>query len=742
MNNKNEKFGFDIYKRPYINSSLPIINIVLRIIIVAVMAVCCVSIAMTTLNINFDFSMVIKCAVITAVVCSLMYFNIILTFAIPIGFIVFVSGYIIENKDSLKLGIISMINIGYEVVRSSFNLPYANGFNVVTGMDCSDEIQIIVLLCTIALTILLSFFVGRYMSVIFSALIVYMTVSYCFFLENVKDYNSVIILLSMYLLIIYIKFSGSGKLIISKKFRKNGKMSISIKSNGGIMSQTAAGVAVIATTVVFVTCTAFSRGFYDKSIGTMSANNFIKYTIRDVMVLKYAEYKKYVVPAEVNQGQLGFYSVVKPEFDTLFTIITKPISDDKLYLKSFTGAEYKYRGNFWDEKTDISDINITDATANSLKESGNTGEIKFNSYIGGFSSFILIPYYTVIGDNSIYNYVNDCITNGTTEDSYEITVYKGDNVTIDDSVYRQQIYDEYTLIDDKNRVVIENILKNANINNSTADIDYAIKKYLSDNYTYDFDNGIVPFGDDFVNSFLTETKKGNFAHFASAATLMYRSLGIPARYAGGYTVDKEQILSNRIRKDGNFKVNVRNANMYAWVEVYKDGFGWQPVDVSPSPSFAELAEKYDTEDGDKQTVSLEDKNVLDEYFKPIENEYYNPMHFGKNIVKILIHILIIVLLIISVLVFGKIIIKEAMWHIKYNRGNNSLRAYMLMERLRIKFKLSNSCDYTDFSKAAAQRGFNLKQCNELMELANKLVFSNKLEDKDLQRLRDIIKHIK
>lgn len=53
-------------------------------------------------------------------------------------------------------------------------------------------------------------------------------------------------------------------------------------------------------------------------------------------------------------------------------------------------------------------------------------------------------------------------------------------------------------------------------------------------------------GEDFVNKFLNETKKGYCTHFASAAVLMFRYMGIPARYVEGYVCDNLEISTDKI----------------------------------------------------------------------------------------------------------------------------------------------------------------------------------------------------
>ena len=89
---------------------------------------------------------------------------------------------------------------------------------------------------------------------------------------------------------------------------------------------------------------------------------------------------------------------------------------------------------------------------------------------------------------------------------------------------------------------------------------------------YDPNTPATPEGRDFVKYFLTESRRGYCMHFASTATLIFRDMGIPARYVSGYVAD--------IPASG--RTLVPDANAHAWVEVYIDGYGWHPIEVTPA----------------------------------------------------------------------------------------------------------------------------------------------------------------
>jgi protein-glutamine gamma-glutamyltransferase len=101
----------------------------------------------------------------------------------------------------------------------------------------------------------------------------------------------------------------------------------------------------------------------------------------------------------------------------------------------------------------------------------------------------------------------------------------------------------------------------------------AITTYLQHNYRYTLDLPPVPAGRDPVDWFLFDVKTGYCEQFATAATLMIRSLGFPARLATGYaTGDYDPVLNQSI---------VREHDAHAWVEVWFPGHGWVPVDPTP-----------------------------------------------------------------------------------------------------------------------------------------------------------------
>ena len=97
---------------------------------------------------------------------------------------------------------------------------------------------------------------------------------------------------------------------------------------------------------------------------------------------------------------------------------------------------------------------------------------------------------------------------------------------------------------------------------TTEDVSYSLE------YNRELDSA-----EDVAIAFLSGTYGGEGVcqHYATVGTLMFRALGIPARYTVGYAADATEDTYTITGKDA-----------HAWVEIYVDGIGWQYVEVTGS----------------------------------------------------------------------------------------------------------------------------------------------------------------
>lgn len=119
--------------------------------------------------------------------------------------------------------------------------------------------------------------------------------------------------------------------------------------------------------------------------------------------------------------------------------------------------------------------------------------------------------------------------------------------------------------------------------------------YLTKQCAYAYSPPEIPSGEDFAIYFLEESRRGYCVHFASAATVLLRSLGIPARYAEGYIIVPSD-FSKQADADGY--VEIEDTHAHAWVEVFDPvQLEWIPVEMTASAiRSAEATPDPDAED--------------------------------------------------------------------------------------------------------------------------------------------------
>ena len=142
---------------------------------------------------------------------------------------------------------------------------------------------------------------------------------------------------------------------------------------------------------------------------------------------------------------------------------------------------------------------------------------------------------------------------------------------------------------------------------SIADCVSFVRSTLEAHASYTKTPGSTPRGNDYVEYFLYENKQGVCTHFASAAVLLFRLYGIPARYVEGYLV--------RDLQSGNGAQAIMDEAAHAWAEIYVKGVGWIPIEVTPG--FIDEADLADSNDGQDSTIS---SDQLENATNPAEPE--------------------------------------------------------------------------------------------------------------------------
>lgn len=404
---------------------------------------------------------------------------------------------------------------------------------------------------------------------------------------------------------------------------------------------------------------------------------------------------RYSVPkASMPDGDLTRASSFKPSSDTALEVkMSKP---DSLWLRGYVGSSY--RGKYW-EKEDPSkqydraglfywlhndnfygQKQLADASLVVGKEKlENLNRIKIKNKTASSRNVYapyelksinrdLMPEY-FIGDARLNSpgfrgkreYNLDALPNivkrypEVMNELYKeegTDIFKIDPFLLVESNYAKYVYETYTVLPKDVEKWMDEYLgdefkKGDKISYTSAK--QAIISYLTDNITYTTETKGMS-GNDFAHDFLLLNKRGYSVHYATAATLMFRYCGIPARYVEGYLVTPDDVAG--AKENTIFKIDGTHA--HAWVEVYQNGVGWIPVEVTP-PYFG-LMEEADTLQGisepDKKPQEPEpDDNINEEQpDRPQElEEDYAPKD-GRGTLAIFI-LLIVLLLIVIFLVY-------------------------------------------------------------------------------------------
>ncbi len=146
-------------------------------------------------------------------------------------------------------------------------------------------------------------------------------------------------------------------------------------------------------------------------------------------------------------------------------------------------------------------------------------------------------------------------------------------------LYRQEARNYYTRLPSGQLMKFRQLVE-ANPMESLEEVTMFIRHTLTTYAAYTQAPGMFPLNEDPAEYFLFESGKGYCQHFATAAVILYRMYGIPARYATGYSVKP----SDFTLENGEYHAEVTDESAHAWVEICMPDYGWVPVETTPGGS--------------------------------------------------------------------------------------------------------------------------------------------------------------
>ena len=150
-----------------------------------------------------------------------------------------------------------------------------------------------------------------------------------------------------------------------------------------------------------------------------------------------------------------------------------------------------------------------------------------------------------------------------------------------ESYYNEYVYSSFTYISDSDSALLSEYIGGAG-DQSKGHVDYKeainrIRDYLRSDFIYTENLGAESADTDGALETFLKEKKGYDVQFATAAVMMFRYYGIPARYVEGYLITPQDAAGMESGK----AAEIPSERAHAWPEIYIDGTGFVPIEVSP-----------------------------------------------------------------------------------------------------------------------------------------------------------------
>jgi hypothetical protein len=460
-------------------------------------------------------------------------------------------------------------------------------------------------------------FLALFMLAVLVALVISFVVCFC----RSMTVALISVLPVLILFIFYVVMPSSFSIILCVTY-VFGVAAINRKTGADRAAIAIMGLCLVIAVIIGV---AYPKTQYKKSPIFKKLEVFVE-SKTDQIEFNYKQQNTDVVDMGIGDGKLGTVDRVQYKNKKVFTLTTA-ITGKNQYIQEFIGKDYQ--NNAWDKNYDNDDL------AKDLMMLLDKKKM-LRDYIDGgsgdyYNIFMRFDRTVIDLDNRVRTkkiYFVDLpsyskfksLSNQETPFSRQMF----GNVYLDYGGYldyalsdKMNVYARYLTVPPDVKSIIVGLMGDVTVNTQEQKEYYLgyVKDYLAKNYTYTLAPGKVPEGVDFIKHFLLDSKQGYCTYFATAAVMMYRSAGIPARYVEGYLVNNSQINDGKStileekRADDNGDIvlkikgstcDVYDTSAHAWVEVFMDGYGWVPVEVTPgnqpTPGTAFLPESQGTQE--------------------------------------------------------------------------------------------------------------------------------------------------
>ena len=720
-------FAKGIYlKEPMMRNGNILLNCFLRAFIVFLLTFGSLGGFLSAFSVSYNYIMVIVVFLALALYFSWLY-SLPKFFLRDFGYIVFFAIFLVsimQLRIYANSGLYEVVNRFMEAAQAFFNLSGVRQYEVTID-NAYLTVAIVTIFIGLIYIIVLNIWLSSRVSVFWTAMFTFPLLLVPLYMKMIPDAIYIVALLSGYVAVLVFKGNGhflsmsKEKIFQVKGFRKN---RILYTQDGTVFRQILVRALLITFSVVICTTAVFPKSTFEGMFKRDTLRERTSETIGNFILLGFSGlYNRYASTGGMSGGKLGGISNVTPDYQPDLIVTFAPYTNEAVYLKAYTGG--RYGDNQWEDIYPINEIEATsvqtdvEGQESSGKEQAKLLDIfedetmkeqalaiqkgyrtgaEYVGYgkmdiknVGANIAYLYYPYYTNFGDYSQYsNYGLMRSMHGLGMQSTN-TYYYYPKVVLENTLGEvtpeeidTSVVDEvYMEVPDKNREVIQ---EQCNVMGLHADmteneIVEAVRVYFANNIPYTLKPGATPRGEDFVNYFLTENRKGYCAHFATAATLIFRQMGIPARYVEGYAFGLEAALASDESIDKKYfdyyngystigestvlDVEVTDAMAHAWVEIYIQDFGWKVVEVTPGSNEAadedDFWQAFSSMLGDSDAIG--DLNT-GELFGELNIEQYSW----------LIYVVLIILALMLTIAIGKVVVRKGARYYRCHVGDRTM----------------------------------------------------------------------
>jgi len=273
----------------------------------------------------------------------------------------------------------------------------------------------------------------------------------------------------------------------------------------------------------------------------------------------------------------------------MFTVKANGHEAENIYLKMESFGNFNSAENKWELAPKYTEQTFDGYTANYLASlcHTTTGLSATTLTIVPVAGGYLLPYYT-ISDNSGIKLTDDAVVLRNHTEQYDVSyfAYQPEAALDTDSygeyekAYRKFAYENYAGKDNIDPATYEYFADYARsgidmsqFKSGDTVLVSKVQQFImrSAKYNLDYPESLDTSETPIIEFFTV--KEGLCRHYAAAATMLFRYLGVPARYTTGFYV-------GGIGEDAT--VNVYGKQAHAWVEIYYPEYGWVNIEVTGS----------------------------------------------------------------------------------------------------------------------------------------------------------------